>query len=160
GTLLADRTDLPATESRPGLAVWHTGPGKSQVRVAIAWPEEDKKKDSYLRLWDASPGAVPLQGCVDDHFTQTVALLGQDRGARTLTGGFEDQVGRLHVSNLSADGQTVPRLGAKLSFPKRGQDHFLPVTMSLISARGAPPSHAAIVVLPFGGPLSASADFR
>jgi WD40 repeat protein len=161
GKLLAQRTDdLPATESRPGLAVWHTGAGTAQVRVAVAWPEKDNKKDSYLRLWDASPGAVPLQGWVDDHFTQTVALLSQDNGARLLTGGFGNQAGRLQVWNLSADREAVPRLGATLLFPKRGQDHFLPVSMSLVSARGGPPSHAAVVVLPFGGPRSAGADFR
>src|SRR5438093_781279 len=41
GKALAERTDLPAKAARPGLAVWHTGPGATEVRVAVAWPEED-----------------------------------------------------------------------------------------------------------------------
>src|SRR6516164_1717574 len=57
GPSLAERTDLPAREARPGLAVWHTGPGQAQVRVAVAWREEAAAGESYLRLWDPDAGA-------------------------------------------------------------------------------------------------------
>jgi WD40 repeat protein len=160
GKLLAECTDLPANTARPGLAVWHTGPSTSRVRVAVAWREEDSKKQSYLRLWDPSPGADRLQRWEDDRGTQTVALLGQDDGVKLLTGGFGGQAGRLQVWNVSANRQITPGLGPEILFPKRGQDYFLPVCMSLVSARGAYPSHAAVVVLPFRGPRPADANSR
>ena len=61
GKLLAERHDLPAVlEPPPGLVVWHTGPKPEQVRVAVAWPEEDRRKKVSLRVWNPAPGAAEV----------------------------------------------------------------------------------------------------
>jgi WD40 repeat protein len=46
-TDLQIREDVLQAMWRPGLAVWRTGDGPKQVRVAIVW------NDEYLRLWNA-----------------------------------------------------------------------------------------------------------
>ncbi len=42
-----------ASMTRPGLALWPTGPGLRQVSVAIAW------EDSRFRLWDVARNDIP-----------------------------------------------------------------------------------------------------
>jgi WD40 repeat protein len=39
--------------TRPGLALWHTGPGLRQMDVAVAW------EDSRFRLWDVAQNDIP-----------------------------------------------------------------------------------------------------
>jgi WD40 repeat protein len=155
GKVLAERTDLPATADRPGLAVWHSGPETTQVRVAVAWPEEDAAKPSYLRVWDTHPGAEALQGWEDDRSTRTVALLGQDNGVNLLTGGFTAEFGRLRVWQLSADRKIRSQWGAEVRFPRSGAVRFRPVSLAIVSAGGGAPSHAAVVLQPSG-----NEDFR
>src|SRR5207248_7487312 len=114
GKLLAQRNDLPARKIQPGLAVWHTGPGPTQVRVAVAWPEEDDAKPCALRLWGPGPGDNPRRSWGADRLTRTVALLGQGRqGVSVLTGGYEAPAGRLGAWRLSAD----PDAAADFSAP-------------------------------------------
>jgi WD40 repeat protein len=153
GQALAARTDLPATADRPGLAIWHTGSGSTQIRVAVAWPEEDSQQ-TYFRLWDTEAG--PLQGWQANRFTRTVALLGQEGGTSVLTGGLgPDNAGRLRVWQLSPDRQTLARFGAEVPFPSRGGVSLLPVSLTVVSAYGDAPSHAAVLLQP-----SANMDFR
>jgi WD40 repeat protein len=158
GKVVAECPDLPAMVARPGLgirpglAVWNTGPEMSQVRVAVAWPEEDDKKPSYLRLWDTSPGVDPLRGWEDDRFTQTVALLGQNDGATLLTGGYasRSRSGRLRVWHLSAGPKIRAEWGAEVLFPASDSVVFRPVSLAAVSAPGGPPSHVAVILQPSG----------
>src|SRR5436309_1901770 len=48
GKELGSRTDLPATDTIPGLAAWPAGGG---VRVAVAWPNPGNAAGKLL-LWD------------------------------------------------------------------------------------------------------------
>ena len=154
GPSLAERTDLPAREARPGLAVWHTGPGPAQVRVAVAWREEAAAGESYLRLWDPDAGA--RQEWEADPFTQTAALVPQDDGARVLTGGLgPNSDGRLRVWRFSADRKARAVFGAETAFPPRSETHFLPVSLAVLSVREGAPRYAAVVLQPSG-----DADFR
>jgi WD40 repeat protein len=157
GKLLAERNDLPARVTRPGLAAWHTGPGPTQVRVAVAWPEADDKKPCALRLWAPGPGDDPRQGWEADRLTRTVALLGERGGAADLlAGGYEAPFGRLGAWRLSADRSAEARFSAPVTFPPRDGTHFLPVSLAVFSPGGAgAPTHAAVVLQP-----SADADFR
>src|SRR5581483_1799988 len=139
---------------RPGLAVWHTGAGATDVRVAVAWPEGDAGKPGRLRLWDAS-AANRLQGWDGDLFLQTAALLGQDGGASVLTGGFGGGSGRLGVWSVSADREASGSFEARATFPPRDRVHYLPVALAVVPGRDGVPGHAAVVLQP-----SASADFR
>jgi WD40 repeat protein len=155
GKLLAERTDLPAKPGRPGLAVWQTGPAATQVRVAVAWPEENNKQ-SYFRLWDAGPNAEPLQVWKENRFTRTAVLLGEDGGASVLTAGLgPDDAGRLRIWRLSADRQTIARFGTEISFPPRNGIKFLPVSLTIVVSRSRSPSYAAVILQPSG-----DADFR
>jgi WD40 repeat protein len=153
GKALAERTDLPSTEARPGLSIWRTGPGATPVRVAVAWPEEGADKPNYLRLWD--PGTNTLQGWEADRHTQTAALLGPDGDAGVLTGGLGAGGGRLRVCHLSAGRPSRASFGAETAFPPRDGTHFLPVSLAVVSDGSSAPSHAAVVLQP-----GAEEDFR
>ena len=49
GVQLGVLSNLPNPRSQPpGLAVWHTGPGAKQARVALAWPERQANQDGTL----------------------------------------------------------------------------------------------------------------
>jgi WD40 repeat protein len=159
GTLLAERNDLPAKVTRPGLAGWRTGPGPNQVRVAVAWPEarpktetpaERLKNPDYLYLWDPASADKPIRYWQADYFTQTAALIGHDAGAKVLTGGFAG-AGRLVAWQFSADQDVRVDLAAGATIPVRATTHFLPVALALVSTRGdGAPTHAAVMLLPTG----------
>src|SRR5262245_5968327 len=153
GKLLAARTNLPGNATRPGLAIWHTGREATQVRVAVAWPEEDTAKEGSLRLWD--PDADSLRAWENDRFGRTAVLLGLAGGADVLAGGFGPDAGRLRVWHFSADRPTRVSLGAEVAFPPRNRVHFLPVSLAVVSAEGGSPSDAAVVLQ-----SAADADFR
>jgi hypothetical protein len=154
GPPLAERTDLPARDVRPGLAVWHTGPGATQVRAAVAWREEGNAKESYLRLW--SPETGSLRAWEADAYTQTAALVGHDDGASVLAGGVGPAGGRLGLWHFSADRKAEVGFGARAAFPPRDGVHFRPVGLAVVPvAEGAAPRYAAVVLQP-----SPDADFR
>jgi WD40 repeat protein len=148
GKLLAKRNDLPGKKVRPGLALWHTGPGEKQIRVAVAWREKDSGDQDYLRLWDASQSTESLQGWVADKLTQTVALLNQEAGATLLTGGLGPKAGQLSVWQISAGSPAKADIDVnKVAFAPQGNVHFLPVSLAVTPTSGAP-SRAAIVLQP------------
>ncbi len=47
---------LPSPQGRrPGLSVWHSGPNPDDVRVAIAWGDNNREKQTgTFRVWDAA----------------------------------------------------------------------------------------------------------
>ncbi len=152
GKRLAERLDMPRKVARPGLAVWHTGPGLLQVRVAVAWPEESDKK-SYLRLWDPSPNADPLQRWKADDFTRTAVLAGRDG---VLVGGIGPSAGRLTLWHFSADRDTEATGPPLVEFPPpQGTKYLLPVSLAVLPAEDGTARYAAAVLWP-----DPDADFR
>jgi WD40 repeat protein len=113
GEALAVLEKLPARPEGPGLAVWHTGDGNKDVRVAIAWPETDPDaKEGDLRLWDAAvEGKGRLQAWASGPWNTTAAFLGfEGDEPRVLAGSvrkFGDTVtGGLRVLRFSRDRDT------------------------------------------------------
>jgi WD40 repeat protein len=143
------RSDLPATEIPPGLAVWHTGPGIDQVRVALAWQEEAGKKPS-LYVWD--PGYEnSLYGFRADPRTATGAWLGSEGGAHIVTGGLGPP-GRLQVWRLSGKQEPTAADLFQVPFPPRDRVNLLPVNLAVIPAAGVGGTSYAAVVLKPGAP--------
>jgi WD40 repeat protein len=162
GQLLAQREDLPARITRPGLALWHTGPAVRQVRVAITWPEPDVSQPSSLRLWDLGPATEARQGWETDRYTQTVAFLGTEDGGRLLTGGLEVDAqgqpgnGRLLAWHLSTAPNNQAQFDAVIPFPLLQGVRTVPVCLTVWSPQGlAAPQYAAAILQP-----AAAADFR
>jgi WD40 repeat protein len=144
GKLLAERTDLPATKARPGLAVWPTGPGATQIRVAVAWPGDQPKEPPFtqddLHVWDPGTNRLPSWKC--DPFTQTAVLLAKDGNVSVLTGGFVwPSGGRLREWDFSA-----ARIDTVAEFPQRDGFHFRPLSLAVVPTVGGAPGHAAVVL--------------
>jgi hypothetical protein len=161
GALLAERNDLPAKETRPGLAVWHTGPGARQVRVAVAWPEDEGAP--MLRLWDTAPGAEPMQRWGNDRFPYIAALLGQGRdgAASILCGGFGDGTGRLRQWNLGNERDTRVEIAGSVTFGPAGSARFfLPVALGLEPPRADGGRLAAVILRPEERPDGKGEDLR
>ncbi len=149
GRSLAERNDLPAKDEPAGLAVWHTGPGATEVRVAVAWREAGRAKESYFRLW--SPAAGALQEWEGDPYTQTAALLGQEDGAATvLTGGLGENGGRLLRWRLSADRKAGADFGPSIALPSRAGVAFRPISLAVV------PGYAVVALQP----SARDTDFR
>ena len=70
--------DLPGPvkfKTRPAIAVWHTGAGPTQVRVAIAWWAGEFGKDQgILHCWDAATNE-PFHTVTDGAVNDTLVLL-------------------------------------------------------------------------------------
>ena len=156
GKALAERTDLPATADRPGLAIWHSGPKTTQIRVAVAWPEKEATKPSYLRVWDTDPGAESLQGWEDDPFHPNGGLPGARQRCQFVDGRLYGELwpsARLAPQRRPQD--PCANGGPKLRFPQSGAVRFRPVSLAVVSTDGGLPSHAAVILQP-----SADEDFR
>jgi WD40 repeat protein len=123
GTMVARLSnDLPIPETRPGLAVQHTGRELKQVQVALAWMDGrfrlwDVARD---RLWEAEPGK----------YNNTVAVL---PGREQALLGSTDRIG---VWNLLPDAQPRPDTQRQFAFPAEKELHFFPRALSLVSSRG------------------------
>jgi WD40 repeat protein len=148
GMSLAERNDLPTTATRPGLAIWHTGAKPDEVRVAVAWPEEDPKKQSYFRLWDPSIRGDNLSGWECDPYTMTTALLRQGDGVEVLMGGLGRSSGRLRTWHFGPDRDPRPRSLSEVAFSPSNEVGYLPVSLTLVSLSGGVPSHAAVILRP------------
>jgi WD40 repeat protein len=152
GKELANRDDLQATDTRPGLAVWRTGPGATAVRVAVAWPEAKNAKTGSLRLWDPAPGADPLQKWGGDAGTTTAVLVGSDPRAAVLTGGSNhagNWDGRLRVWRFSPDRDTEALVETAAEFPREGDVWYRPVALVPVQVAGGRARLAAVVLQPF-----------
>ncbi len=150
GKSLAERDDLPALKTRPGLAVWHTGPGATAVRVVVAWPDAEDATPGSLQLWDPAPGADPMQKWKADGFPVTAALLGRD-GGRVLTGGSSPagRRGRLQAWDFSPDRDTRADAGTVAEFPRRENVDYRPVALSVVAGGDSEaPRYAAVVLQP------------
>ncbi len=124
--------NLPDPTTRPGLAVWLTGAGQKQVRVAIAWG------DGTLRLWDAERNGGRPAEVVDGRYNSTVALL--PAPPRLLTGSFREGQGRLTLRDISAGLRPAdPRW--QVPYPPAGDHVDIPRAVALVAERrGAAPT--------------------
>ncbi|MCE9530769.1 MAG: hypothetical protein K8T89_06545 [Planctomycetes bacterium] len=146
GKSIAERNDLPAKDTQPGLAAWRTGEKAIQVAVAVAWPEVDASKPSLLRLWNAEADA--LQAQETDRFTRKVVLLAQEADrAGILTGGFGTQFGRLRIVPFSAKGLQIKEGLPEIKFAPNGNAHYLPVSLAVMPAEKAGVPQYAVAVL-------------
>jgi WD40 repeat protein len=138
---LAGGTDQPNRDTRPGLAIWHTGNEPQQVRVACAWG------DGTLRLWDVARGLVWKQqdGADNRQANFNVALAGIGNQPKILTGSFADGTGR--VQGWTIDGEAGLQEDAQLraSFPQEGATRSIPRAIALFSGKGdGQLDHAAV----------------
>ena len=89
GEYLAGLAAMPGPEhfkTRPALTAWHTGPGRTQVRVAIAWWAGTFGKDpGTLRCWDADRGQSVFK-IADGAVNDTLAFL--PARSQLLSGSF------------------------------------------------------------------------
>jgi WD40 repeat protein len=152
GKSLASRTDLPARAVPPGLAVWHTGAEPTQLRAAVAWPEENPKDDPLFRLWSPSADR-PLQAWTADRFTQTAALLSPD--GNVLVGGFGPTGGRLRTWKFGPETPAAPEVSTVVEFPPREKVHYLPVSTAILTNDAGTLTHAVVILQP-----SSAEDFR
>ncbi len=71
--------------TRPGLAVWHDGDGRTDIRAAVAW------QDRRLRLWDV--GARAAERGAEDGLGNNTSVFLPDRNL-LLTASFEPETRR------------------------------------------------------------------
>jgi WD40 repeat protein len=130
----------------PSLAVWRTGPGAAEVRVAVAYG------DQRLREWDAARDGLAVQERPDAVFSVALAA---PRG-ELLVGSFRQPDGRLQarpVGNGKAPMPTAvatfPRSPAGLQwqpravapFAGRGDGQADGVAVVLMAPTGSGPEH-------------------
>lgn len=129
----------PGPVVTPGLAPWHTGPGLTDLRVAIAW------RGDRLRVWDVAHGEDGLWSAADGADNDTVIGLGKP--GSLLTGSHADGFGRLQFwageEAPSSDGE--PRIALP---PDAETDaRLFPRAIGLFASReGGAPDFAAVVV--------------
>jgi WD40 repeat protein len=144
GEMMALGWDQPNRQTRPGLAIWHTGDGPKQVRIAYAWG------DGRLRVWDVASGLLWDTQQDGDNSAQAnfnIALAGMGDQAKILTGSFQQGTGSLRGWNI--DGNDGPQADNDLraSFPSAGDWRSIPRALELFSARGnGQLDHAAIAL--------------
>ncbi|WP_406695965.1 hypothetical protein V5E97_33730 [Singulisphaera sp. Ch08] len=146
-------------KTRPALTAWHTGTGRTQVRVAIAWWAGTFGKDpGILRCWDADRGQSVFSiadGAVNDTFAllpgrsqllsgsflvpspnqRPTSPQGQLTTWRTDAGPMLQAVPERRISLASADPQLKP------------QAMFLPRAMAVVTAPAdGSPRFAALIL--------------
>jgi WD40 repeat protein len=143
GAELGKLANLPLGSVRPGLAAWHTGPQTKQLRVAIAW------YDDQLRVWDVERGAAQPWAASDAKYNNNVVYV-PDRG-KLLTGGLswtpQLRSGRLQLWDVAA-GQ-APRADTQGTVPVPAHEgaYCFPQALALLSARAdGKLDHAAMVL--------------
>ncbi len=133
-----DGLGMASPGRRPGLAIWRTGDGLRQIRVAIAWG------DGELRIWDVEPGRM-VRKQNDGKYNNTVAFL--PSASRLASGSFRGRNGRVRQWNIPAGGdpsviaQPIAQLAA-------GEGVFYnPISLiSVASKAGGATDHLAAVV--------------
>ena len=127
--------NLPVIPGQPGLAVWRTGPGPLQIRVAVTWPVQQPRKlpltNDVLYVWEVDKGRLPARE--SDPFTQTVQRLTQD--GKILTGGFEVKPGGRAVKGgrLREWDFQNGLLRTVAEFPQRNGVYFVPLSLTVVA---------------------------
>lgn len=93
---------------RPGLAVWHTGKGPKQLRVALAW------EDQWLRLWEVDRANERLWKLQEGGKNNNTAAYLSNQG-KLLTSSFRADSGQMHVWDVSSGRE--PRKEGRIAFP-------------------------------------------
>jgi WD40 repeat protein len=127
---------MPASTSRPGLAVWATGDGPKDLQVGIAWD------DGFLRVWDVARTEDYLWTIKDVAHNLTVTSVPSQ--AQILTAGYGVGTARLRTWATAAGQQ--PQSNPPDAPPAAEVDSF-PRALALVSARGnGRADHAAVVL--------------
>ena len=122
---------------RPGLAAWSTGPDAKQVRVALAWG------DDQFRIWDVQTGR--LASALSSPNTLTVLPL-PGPGERLLTGAHADiGVWSIPTTNNGLLGVLSRQQYQAAPFQSVVAQH-LPSACTLIPARDGGQPHVMFVV--------------
>jgi len=130
GTYVAG-VEVPYELKRPALAAWHTGPGTSQVRVAVAWGDATNQ----LRIWDVEKNSLIA---VPDGSLNNVAALGPQPD-QLITGSVE----RLRLWQLPLAAGQAPAAPRELRLPPQS----VPRAIALFASQtGGRLDRAAVVV--------------
>lgn len=124
--------------TRPGLAVWHTGNGLKDVRVAFAW------SDGQISLWDV--GQDQFWKKEDGKYNIALAYLsGQGKlVSGCFTGREQGNLGRVRLWDVRPGAEL--RMDEKeLTIPAADGGHFFPRALTLLSLKPGATDHAAIV---------------
>ena len=105
------RTDLPAFETRAGLAAWASGEKGKTLRVAVAWPGANNAPGKLL-VWETTTNRVERFDDGRGNFPLAVRV-GKAGAEQIISGGLVDAGGQLvfRPADPPADGKPV-RLGA------------------------------------------------
>src|SRR5262249_22047314 len=97
--------DLPPKRLKipPGLAIWHTGTGPRDARIAIAW------EDGVLRIWNASRSDQLWQERANNGSNNNNSVAHIAKTGLLLTGRFFNRDGRLEAWDISGQ---VPQIRA------------------------------------------------
>jgi WD40 repeat protein len=128
----------PDTTTRPGLAVWHTGDGLKDLRVAAVWGNQE------IRLWDIGQEGFWKndKDSPDGKYNISLAYL---PGQGKVVSGSLSGVGRLRFWDVRPGSELI-RGQQDLQFPPVDGGSFVPRAMTLLSLRaGGTPDHAAVV---------------
>jgi WD40 repeat protein len=131
--------------TRPGLAVWHTGPRVEQVRVALAWG------DGKFRVWDLERKRDRLRVFADGTLNNTAGFLPEPQ--LILTGSYDgEKNGHMQAWRGESGQEVQPDPKRRAVFPPdRGKDDrnkpgAIRALTLLSSQAGGPLDLAALVV--------------
>jgi WD40 repeat protein len=144
GELLETAGGQPSRLTHPGLALWHTGDGRKQVRVACAWG------DGKLRLWDVGSNDLWTEDDGEDHERNhniTLAHLPGPGLARLVTGSFQKWNGRLQFWNVPPGEGPQPDRHGPVLLPLRDGSFYIPRALTLLSSQADGRLDYAAVVL-------------
>ena len=133
-----DGLAMVAPSTRPTLAIWRTGNGLKQIRVAIAWGDGD------LRIWDAERGRI-VRKQKDGKYNNTVVFL--PSRARLVSGSFTNRSGWIRQWNVPP-GRNPNAIAQPLAqFAADKGVFYNPISMIGVASRaGGPLDHLAVVV--------------
>jgi WD40 repeat protein len=142
GNQIDSVADLSPIETRPGLAVWHTGDKTSQLRFAFAW------QDEYLYLRDI--GADRTWRAKDGAFNIALAYLpGQARlvsASNAINSQGKPGDGQLQIWQGSTPNGPVPEPDGQVIFPLIENSIPVPRALAVVSLQaGGKLDHAAVV---------------
>ena len=152
---VAELSGLPdGRDFRPGLAVWHTGKQRNQVKAALAL------SDGVFRIWDVQRPAKNLREIDVSKYNMTVVALpgpAWPDPARLLTADYGDQKARLTLWEIPGAGE--PKATVEQARPSEA--HAYPRALGLLASKlNSPPDMAAVILRVHKGQDEKEAQYR
>jgi WD40 repeat protein len=136
GREITSANSKSARDTRPGLAVQHSGNAPDQLRISFAW------NDGNLYLWDVEKGQL----WTEKDGPLNIALANQPEQGKVLSGSVAQNSGNLQLWDVRP-GRNLERDGKQISITREDGNILYPRALTLVSLKpGGKLDHAAAVL--------------